>query len=62
MFATLVGMIPMSFLFNYMGGEIRVHTSLSLILNGIVLFVFLMLPLLVKKYNLFNLNTYIEFR
>ena len=62
MYATFLGMIPMSFLFNYMGEEIRIHTSVSLILNGIALLVFLMLPLLVKKYNIFNLNTYIEFR
>lgn len=62
MIATFLGMIPMTFLFTYMGGEIRIHSSVSLILNGIALLVFLVLPLLVKKYNLFHLNEYIEFR
>jgi uncharacterized membrane protein YdjX (TVP38/TMEM64 family) len=60
--ATFLGMIPMTFLFTYLGGEIRIHSSVSLILNGIALLVFLVLPLLVKKYNLFRLNEYIEFR
>ena len=60
--ATFFGMIPMTFLFTYLGGEIRIHSSVSLALNGIALLVFLVLPLLVKKYNIFHLNEYIEFR
>ena len=60
--ATFLGMIPMTFLFTYMGEEIRVHSSVSLILNIIVLLVFLVLPLLVKKYNILRLKEYIEFR
>jgi len=62
MVATFFGMIPMTFLFTYLGEEIRVHPSVSLILNGIALLVFLGLPLLVKKYNMFRLKEYIEFR
>ena len=62
MIATFLGMIPMTFLFTYLGGEIRIHSSVSLIVNSIALLVFLVLPLLVKKYNLFHLNEYIEFR
>lgn len=60
--ATFLGMIPMTFLFTYMGGGIKVHASVSLTLNGIALLVLLVLPLLVKKYNLFRLKEYIEFR
>jgi uncharacterized membrane protein YdjX (TVP38/TMEM64 family) len=62
MIATFLGMIPMTFLFTHMGEEVRIHTSVSLILNGIALIVFLVLPLMVKKYNIFGLNEYIEFR
>lgn len=60
--ATLLGMIPMTFLFTHLGGEIRIHSSVSLILNCIILIIFLLLPLLVKKYNIFGLNEYIVFR
>ena len=62
MIATFFGMIPMTFLFTHMGEEIRIHSSVTLILNGIALLVFLVLPLLVMKYNIFRMNKYIEFR
>lgn len=60
--ATFFGMIPMTFLFTHLGEEIRIHSSVSMILNGIALLLFLALPLLVRKYNLFGLNRYLEFR
>lgn len=60
--ATFLGMIPMTFLFTSMGEKVMIHPSLALFLNGLVLAVFLVLPLLVRKYNLFRLNEYIEFR
>lgn len=60
--ASLFGMIPMTFLYTHLGGVIMDHTSLALILNGLVLVVFLIAPLLAKKYNLFGLNRYIVFR
>lgn len=60
--ATFFGMIPMTFLFTHMGDKIRIHSTVALVLNGLALFVFLALPLLVKKYNVFRLNEYIEFR
>ncbi len=60
--ATFLGMIPMTFLIAHMGETIRIHSSIALVLNGLVLVVFLVLPLLVRKYNIFRLNEYIEFR
>lgn len=60
--ATFFGMIPMTFLFTHMGEEIRIHSHVAMVLNGLALVVFLALPLLVRKYNVFRLNEYIEFR
>jgi uncharacterized membrane protein YdjX (TVP38/TMEM64 family) len=60
--ATLLGMTPMTFLFAHLGGGIMVESSTTLILNGAILGVFLLVPLLVQKYNIFNLNKYIEFK
>ena len=55
-------MIPMTFLFTSIGEKLMIHPTLTLILNGLVLAAFLVLPILVRKYNLFRLNEYIEFR
>jgi len=60
--ATLFGMIPMTFLFTHMGGLIMVHSYVPLLLNGVILIVFLIAPLLVRKFNLFGLNEYITFQ
>jgi uncharacterized membrane protein YdjX (TVP38/TMEM64 family) len=60
--ATLLGMTPMTFLFAHLGGVIMVQSSATLILNGVMLAVFLLVPFLVYKYNIFNLNKYIEFK
>jgi len=60
--ATLLGMIPMTFLYTHMGKLIMVHSYIPLLLNGVILIVFLIAPLLVRKYNLFGLNEYITFQ
>ena len=60
--ATFFGMIPMTFLFTHMGGLIMVHSYVPLLLNGVILIVFLIAPLLVRKFNLFGLNEYITFQ
>lgn len=60
--ATLLGMTPMTFLFSHLGGVIMVQSSTTLILNGVILAVFFLAPYLVYKYNIFDLNKYIEFK
>lgn len=60
--ATLLGMTPMTFLFSHLGRVIMFQSSTTLILNSVMLGVFLLVPFLAQKYNIFNLNKYIEFK
>jgi uncharacterized membrane protein YdjX (TVP38/TMEM64 family) len=60
--ATFFGMIPMTFLFSHVGVLIMVHSYIPLLLNGAILIVFLIAPLIVRKYNPFGLNEYITFQ
>jgi uncharacterized membrane protein YdjX (TVP38/TMEM64 family) len=60
--ATFFGMIPMTFLFSHVGVIIMVHSYIPLLLNGAILIVFLIAPLIVRKYNPFGLNEYITFK
>ena len=60
--ATFLGMIPMTFLFTRMGGLIMDQSYLPLLFNGIILIVFLLAPLIVRKYNPFGLKEYITFK
>jgi uncharacterized membrane protein YdjX (TVP38/TMEM64 family) len=60
--ATFFGLIPMTFLFTHMGGLLMVHSYVPLLLNGVILIVFLIAPLLIRKFNLFGLNEYITFQ
>jgi hypothetical protein len=55
-------MTPMTFLFARLGRVIMVQSSTTLILNGVILALFFLAPFLVYKYNIFNLNKYIEFK
>jgi uncharacterized membrane protein YdjX (TVP38/TMEM64 family) len=59
--ATLFGMIPMTFLFTHLGNFIMLNHTISLILNISLLVVFFTVPFLIRKFNLFNLNEYIQF-
>jgi uncharacterized membrane protein YdjX (TVP38/TMEM64 family) len=60
--ATLLGMTPMTFLFAHTGRVIMVQSSTTLVLNGVILALFFLAPFLAYKYNIFNLNKYIEFK
>jgi uncharacterized membrane protein YdjX (TVP38/TMEM64 family) len=60
--ATLLGMTPMTFLFTHLGKVIMVESSTTLILNGVMLGMFLLVPFLVQKYNIFDLKKFIEFQ
>lgn len=62
LFATLLGMTPMTFLFSHLGKVSMVESSTTLILNVVILGGFLLAPFLVHKFNIFNLNKYIEFK
>jgi len=41
---------------------LMVHSYVPLLLNGVILIVFLIAPLLIRKFNLFGLNEYITFQ
>ena len=62
LFATFFGMIPMTFLFTRIGGLVMIHSYIPLLFNGVILIVFLLAPLIVRKYNPFGLNEYITFK
>lgn len=70
--ATLFGMMPMTFLLTYLGGLPQVDhdvssgpgklMSLSIILNIIFIVFFISVPIVIKRFNVFNLNKYIEIK
>jgi len=60
--ATFFGMIPMTFLFTHLGGAMMLHSHVSLLINGAILVVFLIAPIISRKYKLFGLNEYITFK
>jgi uncharacterized membrane protein YdjX (TVP38/TMEM64 family) len=59
--ATFLGMVPMTFLFTHLGGAMMLHSYVSLLINGGILIVFLIAPMILRKYKLFGLNEYITF-
>jgi uncharacterized membrane protein YdjX (TVP38/TMEM64 family) len=68
---TFFGMIPITFLLTYMGGSLIPSKNpspetgepipISLIINTVFIVLFITIPILIRRYNLFNLNKYIEF-
>lgn len=60
--ATLSGMIPMTFLFSYLGGFVLINQTLSGILTILLIVFFLAAPLLIRRFNLFDLRHRILFR
>ncbi len=60
--ATFFGMIPMTFLFSYLGGFILINKTLTAILSIILIVAFFGVPLLIHRYNLFGMKDRIVFR
>ena len=56
--ATLVGMVPFTFIYAYYGTILFVRPWVSVILGLVFLALFVSLPAMVKRYNLFNLKKY----
>ena len=59
--ATLLGMIPMTFLFSHLGGFILVNQTLSVILSIILIILFFLAPWLIRRFNLLGLKGRILF-
>lgn len=54
--ATFIGMIPATFLFSYFGESIILGSTFSVILTSVIVAGFFIAPIIIKKYNLFNLK------
>jgi len=58
--ATFFGMIPMSFLFTCCGRSFFIGNSLSALISLVLIAIFFVAPVLIRKYNLFGLRDKIE--
>ena len=56
--ATAVGMVPLTFLYNYGGATLRFDPWLTLVIAGVVVGFFFVFPHLIERYNLFHLQPY----
>lgn len=54
--ATFLGMLPLTFVYNYFGSVVVVDKGLALILGLIMVFFFFVFPLLIERYDLFSLR------
>jgi uncharacterized membrane protein YdjX (TVP38/TMEM64 family) len=60
--ATFLGMIPMTFVFTYLGKSVVVSPRLTLILTLLLIALFVSTPLLFKRFNILGLRERIIFR
>lgn len=54
--ATFLGMLPLTFVYNYSGSTLTFGKSLPVILGGIMVLLFFMLPRWIEKYDLFSMR------
>lgn len=54
--ATYLGMLPLTFIYNYYGATFAVSTELAIILGGLLVILFFLLPRWIEKYDLFSLR------
>ena len=59
--ATFFGMIPSTFLLTYLGSAFTVSAPLALSLSGVAVVVLLVLPWLIRRYNLLGLRDSVRF-
>jgi uncharacterized membrane protein YdjX (TVP38/TMEM64 family) len=58
--ATLLGMLPLTFIYNYFGSTLVASHGLALILGGIMVFFFFVFPTLVERYDLFSMRKFFK--
>lgn len=58
--ATFFGMIPMTFLFSYLGKFAIIDQKLGIFLSLFIIFMFLASPYLIKRFNIFGLKDRIK--
>ncbi len=56
--ATILGMIPFTFVYTYFGSLLFVQTWVTIIVGMLFLVAFLSLPVLIRSYNVFGLRDY----
>lgn len=54
--ATFLGMLPLTFIYNYSGSTLTFGKSLPIILGGIMVILFFLLPRWIEKYDLFSMR------
>jgi uncharacterized membrane protein YdjX (TVP38/TMEM64 family) len=58
--ATILGMVPLTFMYNYFGSIIRVGRGLAIFLAVVMVIFFFLLPRWIERYDLFSLQKYLR--
>lgn len=58
--ATFLGMLPLTFVYNYFGSVLMVGRGLALILGSIMVLFFFVFPVLIERYDLFSLRGFFQ--
>jgi uncharacterized membrane protein YdjX (TVP38/TMEM64 family) len=56
--ATFLGMLPLTFVYNYFGSVVTVGRGLALMLGLIMVFFFFAFPVLIERYDLFSMRKF----
>ncbi len=58
--ATFLGMLPLTFIYNYFGSVVMVGRGLALMLGLIMVFLFFAFPVLIERYDLFSMRKFFQ--
>jgi uncharacterized membrane protein YdjX (TVP38/TMEM64 family) len=58
--ATLLGMLPLTFVYNYFGSILMVGRGFALILGLIMVFFFFVFPVIIERYDLFSMRRFFQ--
>ncbi len=56
--ANFIGMIPLTFIYNYFGAMVTINAGMSIVFGGLFTALFFLLPLWIERYDLFSLRGY----
>jgi uncharacterized membrane protein YdjX (TVP38/TMEM64 family) len=56
--ATFLGMLPLTFVYNYFGSVVMVGRGLALMLGLIMVFLFFAFPVVIERYDLFSMRKF----
>jgi uncharacterized membrane protein YdjX (TVP38/TMEM64 family) len=56
--ATFLGMLPLTFVYNYFGAVLVAGGGFSLILGLVIVFLLFLFPLWIERYDLFSLRRF----